>query len=500
MGLTIIAFNGGHFDSKTIREVLSLGPTYVVMKFFQSVLDILMMYGAYSTTRRLAVLRIFLRFVCFTIASIFICFLYVKALEEKSKPNAESILFKVYVIILGIYAGIQFFLSLLMRIPACHRLTNQCDHWPLVRFVKWMHQEHYYVGRGMYERTTDYIKGSGYSFGWIEICAATTDLLVSFSTLMGDKINETPKGLSSKLVRQWYTRDNEYMLLWILILGAKFSFAYFLQIKPLVKPTKVIVGLDTIQYSWHDFVSKQNHNAFTVASLWAPVFAIYLLDIHVFYTVISAVWGFLLGARDRLGEIRSLDAVHKLFERYPTAFMDTLHIPLSNRTSLQSSGQVLEKNKVDAARFAPFWNEIVKNLREEDYITNLEMELLLMPRNSGNLPLVQWPLFLLASKIFLAKDIALESRDSQEELWDRISRDDYMKYAVEECYYTIKLILTAILDDEGKMWVERIYDDIRGSIVKRSMHVDFQLNKLSLVIQKVTALMGVLVCINSFQF
>lgn len=121
-GLTIIAFNGG-FDSKTLRELLSLGPTYVVMKFIQSMyfclnlakllysdenfnsqnwytslcftlcscscllmlmssfvagtLDILMMYGAYSTTRRLAVTRIFFRFIWFSVASIFICFLYV---------------------------------------------------------------------------------------------------------------------------------------------------------------------------------------------------------------------------------------------------------------------------------------------------------------------------------------------------------------------------------------------------------------------------------------
>lgn len=55
-------------------------------------------------------------------------------------------------------------------------------------------------------------------------------------------------------------------------------------------------------------------------------------------------------------------------------------------------------------------------------------------------------------QIFLAKDTALESRDSQEELWDRISRDDYMKYAVEECYCAVRLVLTTILDDEGKMW------------------------------------------------
>ncbi|KAH0732817.1 hypothetical protein KY289_004005 [Solanum tuberosum] len=444
-GLTILAFNNERFDSKTLREVLSLGPTYVVMKFLESVLDVIMMYGAYSTSRRVAVSRIFLRFVWFSIASVFICFLYVKALEDSSNQNSNSTLFRIYVVVLAIYAGVQFFVSFLLRIPACHSLTSRCDNWSVVRFIKWMHQEHYYVGRGMYEKTTDFIK---------------------------------------------------YMVFWLVVLGGKFAFAYFLLIRPLVKPTRQILAMDIRQYSWHDFVSKNNHNALTVASLWAPVFIIYLFDTHLFYTVISAVWGFLLGARDRLGEIRSLDAMHKRFERFPEAFMNSLHVPLRTRASLLSSGLVLERNKADAARFAPFWNEIVKNLREEDYITNLEMEQLLIPKNSGSLPLVQWPLFLLASKIFLAKDIAVESKDSQDELWDRISRDDYMIYAVEECYYAIKFVLTSILDDEGndegKKWVERIYEDIRGSITKRSINVDIDMNKLPLVIQKVTALMGIL--------
>ncbi|KAJ9153386.1 hypothetical protein P3X46_026831 [Hevea brasiliensis] len=444
-GLTIFAFNGENFNSKTLREVLSLGPTFVVMKFFESILDVIMMYGAYYTTRRVAVSRIFLRFVWFCSASIFICFLYVKALQEESKQNSNPVIFRLYVIIIGIYAGIQFFISFLMRIPACHHLTNQCDHWPIIRFLKWMRQERYYVGRGMYERTSDFLK---------------------------------------------------YMLFWLIVLSAKFAFAYFLLIKPLVEPTQIIVGMtDNLVYSWHDLVSKNNHNALTVASLWAPVICIYLLDIHIFYTVISAIYGFLLGARDRLGEIRSLEAVHRLFEEFPGAFMNTLHIPLRDRISGSASSDVLENRKIDAARFSPFWNEIIKNLREEDYITYQEMELLLMPKNSGNLPLVQWPLFLLASKIFLAKDIAVEitqSRESQDELWERISRDDYMKYAVEESYHALEFILTEILEGEGKMWVERVYGDIQASIEKRSIQDDFQLNKLHLVISRVTALMGIL--------
>ncbi|VFQ67598.1 unnamed protein product [Cuscuta campestris] len=126
------------------------------------------------------------------------------------------------------------------------------------------------------------------------------------------------------------------------------------------------------------------------------------------------------------------------------------------------------------------------------------MELLLMTKKSGiidNIPLVHWPLFLLASKIFLAKDTAIDGKEprlSQEEVWDRILRDEYMKYAVQECYYTLKLVLTSVLDTEGKKWVERVYDEIQRSIANRSILVDIELNKLPLRIQKVTALLGIL--------
>ncbi|KAL9270036.1 Callose synthase 9-like protein, partial [Drosera capensis] len=434
-GLTIIAFSQQHYSSETIKEVLSLGPTFVMMKFFQSVLDILMVYGAYNTTRHVARYRIFLRFLWFAAASLVITFLYVKSLL------GDSALYKVYIFVIGIYAGVQFLLSFVLRIPCCQRLTDQCDNWSFIRLIKWTRQERYYVGRGMYERTSDFIK---------------------------------------------------YTFFWLLILACKFSFAYFLLIKPLVDPTRIIVKMNNLTYSWHDLVSRHNHNALTIASLWAPVLCIYLLDIYIFYTVISAIWGFLLGARDRLGEIRSLDALQQLFGQFPMAFMEKLHIQIPTRVPDHPFNQVAETSEDDAAQFSPFWNEIVSSLREEDYITDLEMDLLLMPKNCGNLPLVQWPLFLLASKIFLAKDIAAESRDSQDELWERISRDEYMNYAVVECYYSIKLILTAVLEEDGRKWVERVYEDIQTIITKKSIHVDFQLNKLSLVIQKVTALMGVL--------
>ncbi|KAM3316552.1 hypothetical protein ACQJBY_034591 [Aegilops geniculata] len=264
------------------------------------------------------------------------------------------------------------------------------------------------------------------------------------------------------------------------------------KIKPLVKPTRLIISFRGLQYQWHDFVSKNNHNAITILALWAPVASIYLLDIHVFYTIMSAIVGFLLGARDRLGEIRSVEAVHRFFEKFPEVFMDKLHVAVPKRKQLLSSGQQAELNKLDASRFAPFWNEIVKNLREEDYISNTELDLLLMPKNIGGLPIVQWPLFLLASKVFLAKDIAVDCNDSQDELWLRISKDEYMQYAVEECFHSIKYILSSILDKEGHLWVQRIFDGIQESISKNNIQSDIHFSKLPNVIAKLVAVAGIL--------
>jgi callose synthase len=55
-----------------------------------------------------------------------------------------------------------------------------------------------------------------------------------------------------------------------------------------------------------------------------------------------------------------------------------------------------------AARFAQMWNEIVTSFREEDLIDNREKELLLVPYVSDQaLGVMQWPPFLLASKVIV---------------------------------------------------------------------------------------------------
>ncbi|KAI4336268.1 hypothetical protein L6164_014813 [Bauhinia variegata] len=441
--LTIIAFNHGHIDLDTFKTMLSIGPSFVIMNFVKSCLDVLLTFGAYTTARGMAISRIVIRFFLGGLSSVFITYLYLKVLQEKNDRNSDSsFYFRIYILVLGVYAALRLCLGLLLKFPACHRLSEMSDQ-SFFQFFKWIYEERYYVGRGLFESMSDYCR---------------------------------------------------YVAFWLVVFACKFTFAYFLQIRPLVKPTNIIVNLDILEYSWHDLISKKNNNVLTIVSLWAPVVAIYIMDIHIFYTVLSAIVGGVIGARARLGEIRSIEMVHKRFESFPEAFAKNLVSPRTrmpfNRQSPQESHDM---NKGYAAMFAPFWNEIIKSLREEDFVSNREMDLLSIPSNTGSLRLVQWPLFLLSSKILLAIDLAIDCKDTQEDLWNRICRDEYMAYAVQECYYCIEKILYSLVDGEGRLWVERIFREINNSILERSLVITLSLKKLPLVLSRFTALTGLLI-------
>ncbi|XP_027351814.1 callose synthase 10 isoform X1 [Abrus precatorius] len=442
--LTIIAFHHGHINLDTFKIILSIGPSFAIMNFIKSCLDVLLTFGAYTTARGMAVSRLVIRFFWGGLTSVFVTYVYLKVLQERNSHNSDnSFYFRIYLLVLGVYAALRLFLALLLKFPACHALSEMSDQ-SFFQFFKWIYQERYYVGRGLYETMSDYCR---------------------------------------------------YVVFWLVVLACKFTFAYFLQIRPLVKPTNIIAHIPSLTYSWHDFISKNNNNALTIVSLWAPVVAIYLMDILIWYTVMSAIVGGVIGARARLGEIRSIEMVHKRFESFPGAFVKSLASSQTKRIpfSAQSSQDSEDMNKAYAAMFAPFWNEIVKSLREEDFISNREMDLLSMPSNAGSLRLVQWPLFLLSSKILLAVDLALDCTDTQADLWSRICRDEYMAYAVKECYYSVEKILYSVVDSEGRLWVERIFREIKNSILEGSLVITLSLKKLPLVLSRLTALTGLLI-------
>lgn len=441
--LTIFAFHNERINLDTIKAILSIGPTFAIMNFIESSLDVLLTFGAYTTARGMAISRIVIRFFWWGLSSVFVTYVYVKVLEERNTRSSDnSFYFRIYIIVLGVYAALRLVVAMLLKLPACHTLSEMSDQ-SFFQFFKWIYQERYFVGRGLYEKPSDYCR---------------------------------------------------YVAFWLVLLICKFVFAYFLQIQPLVQPTTIIVNLPSLEYSWHSFISKNNNNVSTVVSLWAPVVALYLLDIYIWYTLLSAIIGGVKGARGRLGEIRSLEMMHKRFESFPEAFVKNL---VSTQTkSLPPTGQAPQDSpdmsKTYAAIFSPFWNEIIKSLREEDFISNREMDLLSIPSNTGSLRLVQWPLFLLSSKIFLAVDLALDCQDTQTDLWYRICRDEYMAYAVQECYYSVEKILYALVDGEGRLWVERIFREITNSISEGSLVITLNLKKIPIVLQKFTALTGLL--------
>ncbi|MCO5592990.1 hypothetical protein L7F22_046994 [Adiantum nelumboides] len=151
-----------------------------------------------------------------------------------------------------------------------------------------------------------------------------------------------------------------------------------------------------------------------------------------------------------------------------------------------------ETTQKSAKQFAPFWNEIITCLRSEDYITNREKDLLMMPSNTAGLPLVQWPLFLLVSKVFLAMDLAMEKKESSEEIWEKLGKDQYMASAVREVFESVRMLLTDLIDGDGGKWFQQVFDDVNRSVIDKSFFAYFQINNIQDVVKKITALTGLL--------
>ncbi|GMP68142.1 hypothetical protein CsSME_00027861 [Camellia sinensis var. sinensis] len=143
-------------------------------------------------------------------------------------------------------------------------------------------------------------------------------------------------------------------------------------------------------------------------------------------------------------QIRTLGMLRSRFQSLPTAFNACL-IPeekseptkkkgLLKSTFSRNFAQIPSSNEKAAARFAQLWNTIISNFREEDLISDREMDLLLVPYWADReLDLIQWPPFLLASKIPIALDMAKDNNGKDRELKKRIEADDYMSCAVREC-------------------------------------------------------------------
>ncbi|CAK7339194.1 unnamed protein product [Dovyalis caffra] len=218
--------------------------------------------------------------------------------------------------------------------------------------------------------------------------------------------------------------------------------------------------------------------------------AVYFMDAQIWYAIFSTLFGGIYGAFRRLGEIRTLGMLRSRFESLPGAFNACL-IPEEKSEPKKKKGlkaslshnftEVQPNNEEEAARFAQLWNKIISSFREEDLISNKEMDLLLVPYWADrDLDLIQWPPFLLASKIPIALDMAKDSNGKDKELKKRIEADNYMSCAVRECYASFRNIIKFLVQgDREKEVIDFIFSDVDKHIDQGDlMKSDYKMSAL----------------------
>ncbi|EPS62540.1 hypothetical protein M569_12250, partial [Genlisea aurea] len=156
--------------------------------------------------------------------------------------------------------------------------------------------------------------------------------------------------------------------------------------------------------------------------------------------------------------------------------------------------QVTASKRSEAAKFAQLWNDVICSFREEDLISDREMDLLLVPYSSdASLKIIQWPPFLLASKIPIALDMAAQFQYKDADLWKRIACDEYMKCAVIECYESFKNVLhTLIIGETEKRIIGIIIKEIENSISKGTFLSNFRMKPLPDLCKKFVQLVEIL--------
>ncbi|KAK3011390.1 hypothetical protein RJ639_012460, partial [Escallonia herrerae] len=251
----------------------------------------------------------------------------------------------------------------------------------------------------------------------------------------------------------------KYTVFWVLLLLSKFSFSYNFEIKPLIAPTRQIMQIGVKNYDWHELFPK--------------------------------VFGGLYGVLHHLGEIRTLGMLRSRFHALPSAFTACLIAPPSRKDKHRRRKwffrkrfkKVPETEKNGATKFVLIWNQIITSFREEDLISNREVDLMKIPPPSEFLSgLVRWPVFLLADKVAIALSIAKDFVGKDSTLLKKIKKDDYMYFAVKECYESLKCILEVLvvgdLERRETAIISGIVDEIEESIGKSSLLEDFKMGEL----------------------
>ncbi|KAH9320865.1 hypothetical protein KI387_015504, partial [Taxus chinensis] len=457
--MIIVAWNGSGsqmdiYQLDPFEQVSTIFITAAILRLIQGVLDVFMNFQAYKITRISVMVRLFLKLVV-AVAWVITLLLCYSHTWEKASGILKTIQMwigyrgkmpSLYISAVVVYLLPNIISAAFFVVPLLRRWIERSD-WHITRFLLWWSQPRIYVGRGMHESQLTLFK---------------------------------------------------YTLFWILLLISKLTFSYYIQIKPLVQPTKDIMHVTDIRYTWQRLFPNVPGKTGAVISLWAPVILVYFMDVQIWYAIFSTLTGGVSGAMRRLGEIRTLGMLRSRFHSLPGAFNAYL-VPSKkhlqrNFSFARQFEEVSPSMWKEAAKFAQLWNEVICSFREEDIISNREMDLLLVPYSlDTSLNLIQWPPFLLASKIPIALDMTAQFKARDADLWKRICADEYMRCAVIECYETFKHVLnTLIAGDNEKRIIEIILKEVEANISKNTLLANFRMSALPTFYRKFVELIEIL--------
>lgn len=443
-------------NRNTQVRVLTIFITWAALRFLQALLDIgTQLRRAFRDGRMLAV-RMVLKAIVAAGWVVAFAILYKEAWNNRNS-NSQIMRF--------LYAAAVFMipevLAIVLFIVPWVRNALEKTNWKICYALTWWFQSRSFVGRGLREGTFDNVK---------------------------------------------------YSIFWVLLLAVKFAFSYFLQIRPLVKPTQEIYKLKKIDYAWHEFFGKSNR--FAVFVLWLPVVLIYLMDIQIWYAIFSSLTGAFVGLFAHLGEIRDMKQLRLRFQFFASAMSFNImpeeqqvnersFLPnrlrnfwqrLQLRYGFSRSFRKIESNQVEARRFALVWNEIITKFREEDIVGDHEVELLELPPELWNVRVIRWPCFLLCNELSLALGQAKEVKGPDRKLWRKICKNDYRRCAVIEVYDSAKYLLLKIIKDdtEDHGIVTQLFHEFDESMSMEKFTVEYKMSVLPNVHAKLVAILSLL--------
>ncbi|KAK3155754.1 hypothetical protein QOZ80_2BG0207100 [Eleusine coracana subsp. coracana] len=460
--MIIIAWNGGTpsdiFDAGVFKQVLSIFITAAILKLGQAILDIILSWKA----RRNMSLAVKLRYILKLISSAaWVVVLPVTYAYTWENPTGLARTIKswlgdgrnqpsLYLLAVAIYLAPNLLSGLLFLFPVVRRALER-SNYKLVQFMMWWSQPRLFVGRGMHEGAFSLFK---------------------------------------------------YTMFWVLLLATKLIVSFYVEIKPLVDPTKNIMKDPIHTFKWHEFFPHANNNIGVVISLWAPIILVYFMDTQIWYAIFSTLIGGIYGACRRLGEIRTLGMLRSRFESLPKAFNEFLIPSDTNkrrgiRAAFSSKPSKTPEDTTEeniAARFAQIWNLIITSFREEDLIDNREKDLLLVPYcKDRDMEIIQWPPFLLASKIPIALDMAADSGGKDRDLKKRIKSDPYFTFAIKECYASFKSIIYAlVIGPHERDVIQNIFKVVDDHITHDTLIKELNMSNLPTLSKKFVELLDLL--------